>query len=86
MNTHDIELPPLPDPYGYFDNAAPGWSNSQVRDAQRAAIEAERLRILNCIEREYRIALAKYEYSYDHYWDGMADGFDKAEQIVKGEN
>lgn len=42
MNTHNIELPPLPEPYGYFDNASPGRSNSQVRDAQRTAIEADR--------------------------------------------
>lgn len=47
-----------------------------------AAIEAERLRVLNCIEAEFNNALSKF----NEYWDGSAYAFYKAKQIVKGEN
>lgn len=98
MNIHDIELPEHWQAFQYNEvwgaweqvipSAAddPGVVKAYTEDQVRAAIEAERLRIVNCVKTEFHNALSKYKDSRNNYWDGAADAFCTAEQIVKGEN
>lgn len=63
------------------EKSVPLFTLEQVQ----SAIEAERVRVLNCVEVEFHNALTKFNEKLHPYWDGSADAFYKAEQIVKGD-
>lgn len=82
MNTHDmIELPPLPKASKMYD--IPGYDEEELKAYARAAVEADRQRLKLQLEKWYEDAV-EYQQTGDSYYDGEADAFDLAIQIVDG--
>lgn len=82
MNTHEIKLPPLPEPA--WVDGEPYWYDRHMEAYARAAVAADRKRIANAISDRYDNVEAG-NVNRDPYHSGMATAYDIAEQIVLGE-
>ena len=82
MNTHDIELPPLPKPPQHAGHRI--FAYHQMRDYSRDAIEADRKRIKQELEKWYEEMAVEHQKTRDPYYEGKGDAFDIAIQIVEG--
>ena len=79
MNTHDIELP-----QGYAERPFDYWGELYTEGQVRAAIEADRKRIKQELEKWYEKMAVEYQKTRDPYYEGKGDAFDIAIQIVEG--
>ncbi len=82
MNTHDIELPPLPKASKMYD--IPGYDEEELKDYARAAIEADRKHFAELFTDLSRYANGMYEQEYDPYMEGVADGYGYAAEFLLG--
>ena len=92
MNTHDIELPPLPEAriVSYQTDSTMRrmelrtYSGEDMKDYARAAIEADRKHFAELFMDLSRYADGMYEQDHDPQMEGLSDGYRYAAEFLLG--